>query len=111
MAKRVNIVGKKSKRINVTGRILPAVPAAQMAAELGGSLITACPANEIDPISLAEVGTELVKRLRSTGGRPSLADATQQCKVPLSGDDVAALERIVEAIARATGSRPALGQI
>jgi hypothetical protein len=43
-------------------------------------------APNLDPLSLAALGSELIKRLRS-GGRPAVADATEICRVPLSAED------------------------
>jgi hypothetical protein len=65
----------------------------------------------MDPISLAALGADLIRRLRSSGGRPALADATQKVKVPLSSEDILAIEQIISAIEGATGSKPSLGQI
>ena len=64
-------------------------------------------------IVLNEVPTILFecKALRSTGGRPALEDADERCKVPLSAEDVAALEKVLGAIERTSGAKPSLGQI
>jgi hypothetical protein len=111
MAKKVNIVGTQPKRVRVVDeprrRIEPAELAAALGAEACGERIGA----NLDPISLAELGTELLRRLRSSGGRPALADATEYCRVPLSAEDVNALEKIIGQIERSTGSKPSPGQV
>src|SRR5439155_16061965 len=88
MAKKINIIGAQPKRVRVADepqrRIEPAELAAALGAEPGGERIAA----NLDPISLAEVGSELLRRLRSSGGRPALVDATEFCRVPLSPQDV-----------------------
>jgi hypothetical protein len=111
MARKSNIVGKALERIDITGPALPRVEPAEFASALGAEACDEHHAKHLDLISLGELGNELIKRLRSTGGRPSLAGATQRCKVPLSPGDVADLEQIINAIEAKTGTRPALGQI
>jgi hypothetical protein len=111
MAKKINIVGAEAERIQDTGRALPRIEASELAAGLGAEPCGERLSGELDPISLAELGNELIKRLRSTGGRPSLTDATERCKVPLSPEDFAALEQIINAIEQQTGTKPSLGQI
>jgi hypothetical protein len=111
MAKKINIVGKALKRIEITGRALPRIEPAEFAAALGAKPCGDRRSEHLDLISLGELGNELIKRLRSTGGRPSLEGATERCKVPLSPGDVAGLEQIIDAIEAKTGTRPALGQI
>jgi hypothetical protein len=66
---------------------------------------------DLDPIALAELGTELIQRLRSSVGRPSLCNATEYCRVPLSPEDVAALEKIIGQIVASTGTKPSVGQL
>src|SRR6266852_7593989 len=111
MAKKVNIVGTQPKRVQVVDkpvrRIEPTEVAAALGAEPCGEHIGANP----DPISLAELGTELLRRLRSSGGRPALVDATEYCRVPLSPNDVKALERITAQIEQSTGTKPSPGQV
>ena len=111
MAKRVNIVGAQPKRIRLVDqprrRIKPAELAASLGAQPCGERIGA----NLDPISLAEIGTELLRRLRSSGGRPALSDATEFCRVPLSADDIKALEKITDQIEQKTGTKPSVGQV
>src|SRR5262249_25663182 len=52
-----------------------------------------------------------LRRLRSSGGRPALADATEICRVPLSPEDVKALENITGQIEQSTGTKPSSGQV
>jgi hypothetical protein len=111
MAKKIKIMGKALDRIEITGAALPRVEPAEFAAALGAEPCGELPSKHPDLISLGEVGNELLRRLRSTGGRPALQGASQRCKVPLSAGDVAGLEHIIDAIEAQTGTRPALGQI
>ncbi len=110
MAKKINIVGKKAERIHNTGPSLPRIEPAEFAAALGAEPCGQPHSKHLDPISLLALGDELLKRLRSTGGRPALEGATEQCKVPLRPEDVSALEEITKAIELETNARPSLGQ-
>ena len=67
-------------------------------------------APNLDPLSLATLGSELIKRLRSSGGRPALADATEICRVPLSAEDVKALEGLIAQL-ESRGAKPSVGQL
>jgi hypothetical protein len=111
MAKKVNIVDTQPKRVRVVDkpprRIEPAQLAEALGAEPGGEHIGA---NQ-DLISLAELGTELQRRLRSSGGRPGLDGATEFCRVPLSIADVKTLEKITAHIEKSSGLKPSLGQV
>jgi hypothetical protein len=111
MARKGNIVGNALGGIDVAGQALPRVEPAEFAAAMGAEACDERHAKHLDLISLGELGNELIKRLRSTGGRPALEGATKRCKVPLSSGDVADLEKIIDAIEAKTGTRPALGQI
>jgi hypothetical protein len=111
MAKKINIVGKKAERIQNTGPSLPRIEPSEFAAALGAEPCGEAHSEHLDPISLLALGNELLKRLRSTGGRPSLEGATEQCKVPLRPEDIAALEQMQKAIEKETGTRPSIGQL
>lgn len=111
MEKKPNTVSKALERLEDTGPALPRIEPAEFAAALGAEPIGAPRSKHLDLVSLGELGNQLIKRLRSTGGRPALADATHRCKVPLSSDDIAALEEIIEVLERETGAKPSLGQI
>jgi hypothetical protein len=111
MAKKINIVGARPKRITILDQPKRRIDAAEIAAGLGATPCGERVSGHLDPIGLAELGTQLLRRLRSSGGRPALADATEICRVPLSSDDVKALEQIMERVAASTGAKPSLGQL
>jgi hypothetical protein len=75
MAKKINIVGAKPKRIEVVDQPKRRIEPAELAAVLGATAISPQACGNPDLIRLAEIGTQLLSRLRSTGGRPALADA------------------------------------
>ena len=111
MAEKISIVGKTTERIVDTSPSQRRISDEEFAAALGAEPIGERRSKHLDLISLGELGNELIKRLRSTGGRPSLEGATERCKVPLSPEDIAGLELVIDAVERQTGTRPALGQI
>jgi hypothetical protein len=111
MEKRITVRGAEAERIEDTGSTVPRIEAAEFAAGLGAEPCGEELPRGLDPLSLGELGNELLKRLRSSGGRSILTDPTHRCAVPLSQEDVAALADIVTAIERATGARPSLDQI
>ncbi len=111
MAERINPIDKVAERIHDVSRPPRRIEPAEFAAALGAEPCGESVPKSADPITMAELGNELIKRLRSTGGRPALVDANHRCKVPLSPADIAALEQIIDAIEEQTGTRPSLGQI
>src|SRR5438445_416641 len=106
MAKRVNIVGVQPKRVRIVDKTTRGIEPTELAAALGAEPCGERLGANLDPISLAELGTELLRRLRSSGGRPALADATEYCRVPLSIEDVEALEKITGQVEQSTGTKP-----
>src|SRR5438552_16578840 len=111
MAKKVNITGAKPKRIRIVDKPQRRIEPAELAAALGAEACAERIGANLDPISLAELGTQLLRRLRSSGGRPALCDATEFCRVPLSAEDMKALEKISAQIEQKTGAKPSPGQI
>src|SRR3984893_18975391 len=111
MAKKITIVGAKPKKIEVVDRPKRRIDAAEFAAALGANPTGQQVRRDLDPLALAELGTQLLHRLRSSGGRPALADATVNCRVPLSAEDIKTLETMVAQIGVSTGANPSVGQL
>src|SRR5262245_4489746 len=111
MAKKVKIIGTQPKRVQVVDKPLRRIEPTEVAAGLGAEPAAEPIGANLDPLALAELGTELLRRLRSSGGRPALSDATEFCRVPLSPEDVNALEEITAQIERSTGTKPSPGQV
>ena len=111
MAKRIKITDTPKRQIRVTDvpkrRIEPSEAAKALGAEPCGNQI----GGDLDPILLAELGNKVVSRLRSSGGRPALSDATELCRVPLSEQDMEALSNITARIEHKTGLKPSPGQV
>jgi hypothetical protein len=111
MAKKITVVGARPKKIEVIDRPKRRIPPAEFAASLGANPSGEQAPGGLDPIGLAELGTQLLERLRSSGGRPALADATVNCRVPLSAEDAKTLESMLAQIGEATGAKPSVGQL
>ena len=62
------------------------------------------------PLSLFQVRQELLERLQSTGGRPSLLGVSRRVKIPLNDKQWEALEGIASDVASPEFS-PSAGQI
>jgi hypothetical protein len=108
---KIEITGRSATRMQDTGKALPRIEPDQFAAALGAEPLGERVSAVLDPISLAELGSELIRRLRSSSDRPAPPDPAERCKTPLSPKDIAALEQIIAAIEQETGARPSLGQI
>ena len=111
MAKKIIETGKSARRIEVSGKPQRRIEPEEFAAALGAEPIGPAHAPNLDPVSLASLGCELIKRLRSSGGRPALADATEFCRVPLSSEDVKALEGMIARLETSSGAKPSVGQL
>lgn len=111
MARKINIVGASPRKIEVVDQPKRRIAPEELAAALGANPTGQPVPRNLDPIALAELGTQLVHRLRSSGGRPALADATVNCRVPLSAEDVKTLERMLAHIGASTGVKPSVGQL
>jgi hypothetical protein len=111
MAKKIDIVGAKPKKIVILDQPKRRIDPAELAAALGANPIGPRTPETMDLISLADLGTQLLDRLRSSGGRPALADATEMCRVPLSVEDTKTLEDMVSHIGASTGAKPSVGQL
>ncbi len=111
MAKKITVTGKSARRIDVSGKPQRRIEAEEFAAALGAEPVGDAHAQNLDPVSLASLGSELLKRLRSSGGRPALADATEICRVPLSVEDVKTLEGLVLQVETSSGAKPSIGQL
>lgn len=94
MARTIVHSGPKLPRIVHTGPVLPRVDPKMVAEALGAEGPVARLSGRGSPISLLAVRQAIWSRLRSTGGRPGLDDATKRAKVPLSDETWARLEEI-----------------
>jgi hypothetical protein len=111
MTEKINIVGAKPKRVHIVNKARPRIDPAELAAALGATPCGERLSANADLIDLGELGTRLLARLRSSGGRPALADATEICRVPLSAENLKTLEGMVAQIEQSRGAKPSVGQL
>jgi hypothetical protein len=111
MAKKINIIGAKPKRIQIVNQPKLRLDPAEIAEGLGAAPCSERIPGNLDLIGLAELGTQLLARLRSSGGRPALNDATEVCRVPLSTEDLKTLEAMVAQIEGSSGAKASVGQL
>jgi hypothetical protein len=111
MAKKIDIVGAKPKKIEIVDKPKRRISPEEFAGALGATSLGPQISGDLDPIALAELGMQLLNRLRSSGGRPALADATEVCRVPLTVEDAKTLETMVAQIGDSTGAKPSVGQL
>ena len=69
MPRKVNIVGSQAERIRDIGPTLPRIDAAEIAAGLGAEIIVEA-ASDLDPISLAALGSNRCARKSRRGTTP-----------------------------------------
>ena len=111
MANKISVVGANPRKIQILDQPKRHIEMAELASALGAKPTGTQTTRHSDLISLAELGTQLLIRLRSSGGRPALVDATVNCRVPLSTEDIKTLETMVEQIGGSTGAKPSVGQL
>jgi hypothetical protein len=89
---------------------LPRIEPDEVAAALGAEPCRERLHSRLGPISLLAVRQELLRRLRSTGGRPALAGATRRVKIPLRDQQWQQLEELAAEVL-GDGSAPSAGQV
>jgi hypothetical protein len=103
--------GNAPKKVQIADVPMRRVEPADVAAALGATETGQRVPHDFDPIALAELGTQLLSRLRSSGGRPALTDATHFCRVPISEDDLRSLEALVDEMRSSIDTKPSIGQL
>jgi hypothetical protein len=110
MAKRIVATDTGQKRIRDIGpgarRVDPAVVAKALGAEETGVTL----GREGSPMSSFQVRSELVNRLRSSGGRPALEGATRRVKIPVTESQWQELEELAASFTD-LGFVPSAGQV
>lgn len=111
MAKKIEIAGTRLAKVKIVDQAKRRINPEELAAALGAKSDARQSAQHLDLLSLAELGTQLLARLRSSGGRPALTDASEICRVPLSAADLKVLEGMVAQIAASGDKKPSVGQL
>lgn len=110
MTKEIRTTETTYRPIRDTSKPLPRITPEQVQQALGAEETTAGLAKALAPLTLFTVREELVNRLQSSGGRPSLAGTTRRAKIPLSDEEWLQLEELAAAIAE-SGVAPSAGQV
>jgi hypothetical protein len=97
-------------KIRETNKKLPRIDPSAVAAALGAESTDLRFSGIGSPLTAFQVRQELLKRLHSTGGRPSLSDVSRRVKIPLSATQWEELENIATEVT-SPGFTPSAGQI
>jgi len=97
-------------RIKDQSKTLPRIEPSVVAEALGAEPTDLKAGSGGNPLSLFVVRQELMRRLQSTGGRPSLVGATSRKKIPLNDSQWSLLEKVASAVASPSFA-PSAGQI
>ena len=110
MAKRIVATDSGQKRILDTGPGARHVDFAVVAEALGAEETGITAGRGGGPVSSFQVRSELVNRLRSSGGRPALEGATRRVKIPVTESQWQELEELAASFTD-LGFVPSAGQV
>jgi hypothetical protein len=110
MAKRIVSTRSGQTRIRDIGPGARRIDAAVIADALGAEDTGITVGREGSPVSSFEVRSELVNRLRSSGGRPALEGATRRVKIPVTERQWRELEELAASFTD-LGFAPSAGQV
>ncbi|MCK6449446.1 MAG: hypothetical protein L6R19_01095 [Alphaproteobacteria bacterium] len=99
---------REKRRVVLTDSPVRRVSGKRVTTRLGAKEIGRPPPTG-SPITFLAVREEMYRRLRSSGGRPSL-EGTEQRKMPIADEDWRIAERLAQEIS-ATGFHPSAGQV
>jgi hypothetical protein len=110
MAKKIVSTDPDRMRIRDVGPGAPRVDPDVVARALGGEETGAPVERGGSPVSSFQVRSELINRLRSSGGRPALEGATRRVKIPLTEGQWQELEDLADSFTD-LGFAPSAGQV
>jgi hypothetical protein len=111
MTHKIRSTSKRSPTIISTSRRARTIDKAEVAKAIGAEKVhEAVSGLRGSPPALFGLRRELQRRLRSTGGRPSLEGASRRQKIPLSDEDWKRLEKVAAA-SRDDEFSPTPGQV
>lgn len=108
---RMNDSGRTLGRVRDTGTALPKVDLARVGEALGAQEVQVSRTVPREAVLLATLRTEILPRLRSSGGRPALRGATRRPKIPVEPADWAGLNRAARRLSRVWGRSLTAGQL
>jgi hypothetical protein len=110
MAKKIVATDSGQRRISDIGSGARRVAPAIVAEALGAEEMGIAPGREGSPVSSFQVRSELIHRLRSSGGRPALEGATRRVKIPVTESQWQELEELAASFTD-LGFVPSAGQV
>ena len=97
MTKHIKLTGKTAPTIRDISVVAPKVKLERVTEAMGAEMVAEGTQNlRGAPPSLVALRQELARRLRSTGGRPSLEGTSRRQKIPLSDEDWSLLEELAQ---------------
>lgn len=109
MTRRIALTGSTSRRVILGDAGTRRISVAIAGKELGAEPVSTAPIGSGSPLTFAAVREEVLRRLRSTGGRPGL-EGVERKKIPLTHRDWEIVEQVADHIAE-PGFRPSPGQV
>lgn len=110
MAKKIVTTDPGPRRIRDISPGAPRIDPAIVAEALGAEATDIAPGRRGSPVFSFQVRTELLNRLRSSGGRPSLEGATRRVKIPVTDSQWQQLEDLAASFTD-LGFVPSAGQV
>lgn len=110
MARKLRVVGTAAKVIRDTSVPRPLVSRSLVAATLGAEATDTGTTGNPTPPKLLALRSELVARLRSSGGRPAPVRSSRRTMISLDEEDWANLEELTAAVAD-TEFKPSTWQV
>jgi hypothetical protein len=110
MVKKIVATDPGQKRIRDIGPGAPRIDPAIVAEALGAEATDITPGRRGSPVFSFQVRTELLNRLRSSGGRPALEGATRRVKIPVTESQWQELEDLAASFTD-LGFVPSAGQV
>lgn len=108
---RINDTGRTLGRVRDTAKALSAVDMSQVSAALGAHEVQVSRTIPREAVLLGTLRSELLPRLKSSGGRPGLRGATRRQKIPVEPADWVRLNRAARRLSRAWGRSLTPGQL
>lgn len=108
---RINDTGRTLGRVRDTGKALPMLDLSRVGVALGAQSVHVSRTISREAVLLTTLRSELLPRLKSSGGRPGLRGATRRPKIPVEPADWAQLNKTARRLSREWGRSLTAGQL
>ncbi len=108
---RIKDTSRTLGRVRDKGKSLPAVDLSPVGSALGAEEIHVSRTVPREAILIATLRSELLPRLKSSGGRPALRGATRRPKIPVEPRDWARLNKAARRLSKTWGRNLTAGQL